>query len=216
MNRPIWILDAGAPSPGTLTTIAGEPVASASSGHPLEPRFSIGPGAGGRVLWSGTPGDDPFASDFRVWTDEAWAGLARAIAALRMEVGPDVMLWVRPHACHVVSDLPSCRRFLSDVADASTRVLLDPASMLTEELVGAAEDHLVRILDGLGREPGVGAVLVADVGASGGPVSLGEGVLGAELAASLVRDRARSDMPLVLLEGDRERASALATGGPIG
>lgn len=113
------------------------------------------------VVWSGTPAEGLFDESPFIWGMPAWgkfeAGLRRVAA---MAAGKKVL--VRPHARHVMSDLPSCLRVLGRTSVENARVLLDPGAMLTDDMKKNAEDHVTRILEGMCGHPGVEAVVVGD------------------------------------------------------
>lgn len=76
-----------------------------------------------------------------------------------------VAFWT--HAGTVLSDAPSCLRFL---AEASRRwsdgpvdfaLVVDPAGMLTPSMQATAEDHAQRLVELLGSQPGVVAMVAS-------------------------------------------------------
>lgn len=114
------------------------------------------------VLWSGTPAPGLFDESPFIWGLPAWEKFEAALRAVAMLAGARKVL-VRPHARHVMSDMPSCLRVLERTSVENARVLLDPAAMLTDDMRSAgAEDHVTRILEGLAGHPGVEAVVVGD------------------------------------------------------
>lgn len=88
----------------------------------------------------------------RVWTPHPaqWLGDARA----RFDASVDALLgaldgrplWLWPHARHVLSDGPSLRRWLEDRGEDAPGVLLEPSALLTEPMLGEAEEHLDRVV----------------------------------------------------------------------
>jgi hypothetical protein len=113
------------------------------------------------VVWSGTPAAGLFDESPLVWGSPAWAKFDEALRVVAAAAGPRTVL-VRPHARHVVSDLPSCLRVLERTNIPNLRLLLDPASMLTEDMKTSAQDHVTRILEGIAGHPGVDAVVAQD------------------------------------------------------
>ncbi len=113
------------------------------------------------VVWSGTPAEGLFDESPLIWSPASWAKFEVGLRHVAAMAGERRVL-VRPHARHVVSDLPSCLRVLERTSVENARVLLDPAAMLTEDMQKNAEDHVTRILEGLGGHPGVEAVVVRD------------------------------------------------------
>ena len=108
------------------------------------------PKAGTRiVLWSGSLGDEDAPAP-RNWTTAAWQALDAAIAQ-GGDAGLAGALLVRPHARHIVSDIPSAVRFARQWGQTGPRLLWDPASMLDGQMVAPAHAavHLERLIDAL-------------------------------------------------------------------
>lgn len=104
------------------------------------------------IVWSGSCGAEPFESHPATWGAPGWDAIRRACAALAPALeGTDRRLIVRPHANHVVSDLPSCRVFLEAHRAAGFGFALAPATMITDSMHDAVEDHLERLFAGLGE-----------------------------------------------------------------
>lgn len=186
------------------------------------------------VVWSGafpqsqTPGKDAEAAlweaDPRTWSSLGWSALEQALA----RPGCAGRLILRPHARHVISDIPSCRKLLTDGwgMAADVQLLIDPASMLTREMaVGAsADDHLRRIFEAaMAMEPSrIFGVLIggwaedARVGIKSIPLS----AQGGDRAARIVRIasevlagvRVESRPKLVLHRADFAAAGGFAQG----
>ncbi len=109
-------------------------------------------GDGPCVVYTGSlaeeEGGDLFAAHPGTWGPRGWAALEGACA--RAAMGSACVLAVRPHARHVVSDLPGVRRFGEVVAarfPGRFCLLLDPLAMLDVSHLerGAAEDQLRRV-----------------------------------------------------------------------
>lgn len=117
-------------------------------------------GAARRIVWSGNwneveaeiegEGDVDIGERARweanphTWGSKGWGALMQGLSEGR---GPGPVL--RTHARHVVSDLPGIARVMREVE--GVEVLVDPASMLTEEMLrgGRVEDHLMRVFEGI-------------------------------------------------------------------
>lgn len=130
--------------------------------------------SGSRVIaWSGSfaevDGGGLFDEDPRTWGPKGWAAVERACGGMDELAGS---LLIRPHARHVVSDVPGCRRLLDADWAAGLGLAYDPASMCSEAMVvgGRLEDHLRRMYEAIELMPAgrIGAVIVAGV-AAGGP-----------------------------------------------
>jgi hypothetical protein len=180
------------------------------------------------VGWSGTLAEAIFGEDPRTWGPRGWGELdafCGRIAPVLASRG--LTLCFRPHARHVLSDVPSCLRFLRGRAEHAGGggrlfgLLLDPVSMLTGSMVSSAEDHVARILDALGGAEGVCGLLVANVRVVGAEEAGGlaeaapvhEGLIPVGRLGALVRDGVPAWMPVVFSEalGDpAEQAAALA------
>jgi hypothetical protein len=149
------------------------------------------------VCWSGSlaqiDGGTLFDEHPTTWGPRGWAALERACAVF---TGP---VCLRPYARHVLSDVPGCKRLLSQEWGAQISLLIDPASMLTPAILRSPEatDHLRRIFEAAGEmDPSrVAGVIVSGAAideASGvRPVPLHDGVM----PASVVLDLARTCLP---------------------
>ena len=133
----------------------------------LEPRsIRPAPGISRLVTWSGTLAGDPFGDDPRTWGPAGWSALLAACDRLsdRLREG-GATLALRTHARHILSDGPSCQRFLAEVAAPSGHrrgfeVLLDPDSMLTGSMRADTADHISRLLEALCGKPGVCGIVI--------------------------------------------------------
>ena len=124
--------------------------------------------ASGEIVWSGSyaevDGGGTFDEDPRTWGVKGWDAL-RA----RVESGERGVV-VRPHARHVVSDVPGCRRLLESswATQRGVRLCYDPASMVVPGMMGRIEDHLRRMYEAIELFPmeRLGMVVVAGVDAN--------------------------------------------------
>lgn len=129
------------------------------SGSLLDPSPCHDPHSGADLLvWSGTlarrADRGPFDADPGNWSPRAWEALRSACAAVAARTRARIL--VRPHARHIVSDLPGIECFARQVgADHPGRfaIALDPASMLDQRHVdlGVAPDTLRRIAEAIPR-----------------------------------------------------------------
>lgn len=139
-----------------------------------------------------------FDEDWRTWGAKGWDALERGVVELGGEGTSESGLLVRPHARHVVSDLPGCKRMLESswAAERGVGLCYDPASMCAPGMAARAEDHLRRMYEGIEqmRVEGLGMVVVAGVdgmGAVCGVDRCGElGMKVLELAAAWVPELA--------------------------
>jgi hypothetical protein len=111
--------------------------------------------------------DTPGTPDPRTWGPRGWDALEAAVTAALSGTGARIL--VRPAATDVVSDTPSCLRFLERRASLEggdrLGLLLDPVGMLAPSMMADAGDHLERIAAMVGGHEGVDAVLVRGCGA---------------------------------------------------
>lgn len=164
------------------------------------------------VAWSGTLAAEPFGDDPRTWGPAGWDALGEACDRLAPALRDEgAVLALRTHARHVLSDVPSCVRFVRerrarDGVDGPLRVLLDPASMIAASMRDLAEDHLRRI---------AGAVAVLGEGVAGVVVGAVDGVAGADAAAvaRLVREHAGTGLPVIVEPKDLAAVRAIFSSG---
>jgi len=136
--------------------------------------------AGPVCVWAGTTADEPFGIDPRAWMPRARAELferLRKLCELASKQTREV--WLRPHARHAVGDLPIIAKWCIEPPAANFRVLLDPCSLLTAQMLPLAEDHLGRIFAATAGQfvlPRLAGVVIANVrlpeGASAGTGTL--------------------------------------------
>jgi len=135
-------------------------VADESSNPLRSPLDVAGAAACGRlVAWSGTLAEGLFDADPRTWMapgHDAFAAFCDAIVDPLRAHG--VRLCFRPHARHVLSDVPSSVSFLRERAAAPFEVALAPATMLTPSMLDMLDDHLRRMFETLGGEAAMSPV----------------------------------------------------------
>ncbi len=143
--------------------------------------------------WSGWATDDQ--TGVRTWGPAGWETLAAWCDRLSPELAAaGVEMWLRPHACHVLSDAQRCLTFVRSRGPGPIGLLLDPLSMLTESMMPDAPDHLVRIFDALAAAAGVRGLWLPPVREDGAV----RGSVSAALVGSLVRAHWPGDRPIVL------------------
>ncbi|MCP3979468.1 MAG: hypothetical protein GY716_09090 [bacterium] len=141
------------------------------------------------VLWSGTLADDLFEPHPPNWLGPGREALDALIERVLDELPAGRHLLLRPHCRHVLSDVPSCRRFLADHEAAPIGLALAPHDLLEDGMLPAAEDHLRRIFEGLGAASRV--LFVDGMLPPDGP----PGNASLELVAGLVTDHVAPDTP---------------------
>jgi hypothetical protein len=119
------------------------------------------------VVWSGWLTDEfeaeaeRFVHDPRLWQPAAWSMLIDRLRALApIGVGTGQRLLIRPHARHIVSDIPACLKLAGQIVGTpgTTGVsgglerfglLMDWPGMLTPSMLASLDDHLERLLSGI-------------------------------------------------------------------
>jgi hypothetical protein len=127
---------------------------------------------------------------------------AVAVAELKSRPGE---FWFWPSTNGVLSDVPSTGSFFRANQGGPFRLFLDPASLLTPEMLPKAEDHLERIFSALAGS--ASAILLANVEPLGGVEGvqlspLTRGVLSPRVMVDLWREHADPGTPVVLLDED--------------
>lgn len=141
------------------------------------------PPAGPLVSWSGWAGEQPGLTG-GVWSAafETWGPAGRAAFDKRIDAlaGRTDRVLIRPHARHVVSDIPSVATLARRFEGGSVGVLLEPAALFTPEMLPDADEHLERIA---ALVPVSAGVLLSDIERAGDELRLtaGEGELGGRL-----------------------------------
>jgi len=111
------------------------------------------------ATWSGTLAQDggAFAADVRNWSVAARSELhdkLDRLCAIAERRGTTGRLLLRPHARHILSDWNSCARFMAQretAGDTRTALLVDPASMLTHQMLARSAEHLERTFEQVGQ-----------------------------------------------------------------
>lgn len=136
-------------------------------GNPVERAPAEGDGP--LVCFSGWAGDQPragegvFASSF-----ETWGPIGRGLWADVLEglAGTGRVVRLRPHARHLLSDPQGCLNLLRERGTQGSRgpfeVILEPAALLTADMLETAADHVDRALEALLGRSDVPAVVLSD------------------------------------------------------
>lgn len=154
--------------PGATLPLQGERDAvSFRTDNPARDRIDPAP-AGTSAVWAGWLADDAnpakgrFPLDFRLWTRTAWEALAAGLAAIAPALeARRATLWLRPAAGCILADPQACLTFLRSRPSPAIGLLLDPVAMLTPDMLGDLDDHLVRAMSIAGFVDGVEAVVLA-------------------------------------------------------
>jgi len=214
-------------APGATTPIVadpdGAPAAIVIDGNPLAPGWTLAeamPPAAHAVpliIDSGTLSETPLAAHPPTWMapgraalDRVWSDLAPRARSAGVEI------WFRPNCRHVLSDPPSCLKFLGDHADDPVGIALAPAALFENAMLPTVEDHLERIFAILG--PRCRMLFLEDLvaGEADAPcraVGLGQGCLPRDLLASLVAAHVPETTPVVLRGDAIDEQRAWLTGG---
>lgn len=109
-------------------------------------------------------GESEVEASFANWGPRARPALDAACGALgSVLVRAGVTLCVRPSAGQVLSDVPSCLGFLRTHGGGPFGLYLEPGALLDESMLGRAEEHFDRMLGALLEQPGLVAVVIANV-----------------------------------------------------
>jgi hypothetical protein len=141
-SEGVFVVEAGDPPAPLAVRVTTNPLADG-----WRPPETVAPAL---VIWSGTLADDLFAPHPHNWLPPGRAALdAVCERLLGADLGgPDLL--IRPHCRHVLSDVPSCRRFLADHEDWPVGLALAPRDLLEDGMLSVAADHLERIFAALG------------------------------------------------------------------
>jgi hypothetical protein len=157
---------------------------------------------------TGTAEDE--AEPILPWMPAARSAFQAAIETLRNKPPAVGEYWLWPSAGGVLSDVPSTQTFFRGTS--GFRLFLDPASLLTPAMIPKAEDHLGRILLGLGSL--ASAVLLANIEPLGDVEGvqlspLTRGVLSPKIMIDAWRRHVPAETPVVILDEDVAEQRAL-------
>lgn len=211
---------------GRIVPLAGGDVAATIvDGNPLgDPKWALPPTvpSGLVVMSSGwipeSDGAGAGTSGLATWGPIGRAAFESLCDRLAAELAPrKATVLFRSHARHVLSDAPSCIKFLQRRAGEPFGLLLDPVAMLARGMLPRAEEHLARILGALAPNAATWAVLLAnaepapDGALRPAPITRGAiapGVIAAAAAALPSATR------VVLLDADVDAQAALLRSAP--
>lgn len=145
----------------------------------------------------------PWAAGARGALDQAVEALAPAMAGR----GITLLLW--PRAGDVLSDIPSTLTFLRRWSGGGVGLLLEPAALIAESMLGRVEEHLGRIGEALGAHEATAAILMSNVieGENAGmlrPSPMHRGFIEPRLLAEFARAAVEAGKPIALLEEDAD------------
>jgi hypothetical protein len=199
----------GEPAPacdGVIVTAddAHEPLAATLGGNPLQDSYTIPSYLPGErlLLWSGTLGDDLFEPHPHTWMPRGRAALDEFCGRMREGLEQSGRrICFRPHSRHVLSDPPSCVKFLKDHESEPFEIALAPALMFEPDMLDDVDDHLERMFGTLG--PRCAMVMLRDVVADADgdecvSVPLGRGRMPRELVCSLIERYVPAGTPIVV------------------
>lgn len=163
------------------------------------------------VAWSGwlpedaSPEDGCFRTGFETWGPEGrkkFEDLCDWLGPRLREAGHTLVL--RPHARHVLSDIPSCVSFAKARAGQPFELLIEPGALLTPETLRDAKEHIGRIVSAASEIACVWGFLAGGVARTRPDdelraVSLCEGDLDPDVVGCAVR-RAAGNRPVVVYE----------------
>jgi len=143
------------------------------------------------VAWSGWAGGQPrlaggvWSPAFETWGPAGRAAFDERIGSLARS-GARVL--IRPHARHVISDIPSVATLAKRFEGGSVGVLLEPAALFTSEMLRDTDEHIERIAALVSVCAGV---LLSDIERAGEELRLIAGA--GELAGRLEAIRAAAE-----------------------
>ncbi len=151
----------------------------------------------------------PDRPDPRTWGARGWEALEEALSRHLAGTGPRIL--IRPAWTDVISDTPSCIRFL-DLREQwggleRLGLLLDPAAMLAPSMMPTAEDHVRRILEMVAGREGVDGVVASNVEVREGVprhAPLHRGAIDAQRLSALYRGLVPASIPIILTGGEAE------------
>jgi len=210
---------------GTITNASGAPVATIAHTSIFDAAFEaeVERSSGATIIaWSGRADDtdpDPFAADPRSWMPGGSAMpefLARLDALVPILRRTRVRVLIRPHARHIVSDVPRAVAMLHHHSKSTTPhfgLALEPSALLEPSMVPAAIDHARRALESLGHRASI--VILTNIAGPASPDAwftlsrLESGLIpGAELV-NLAEHLVPHDCPIAVLPGDDAALAAL-------
>lgn len=176
------------------------------SGNPfLKPPELVGPGR--TVLFSGRLEDD--GAGWTNWGPRVWERFGACCDQLGDKAaGTKVTICFRPRAADVLCDPSACVAFLDSRRDEPFELLLDASAFLTAQMVGDAQDHLIRAYEMLAHRERVVGVILANV-AGDDQVPLHKGELDAQLLITTWASHCPAELPVLILDDEPEAQARL-------
>lgn len=114
------------------------------------------------VAWSGTLGDSLFEPQPMNWMQAGQSAFSQAIDSLTqpLETNGSTLL-IRPHARHVLNDIPGTLRFVREHSGQPFGIAFDPAALLEPSMLDRIEEHVTRSFEALG--PIAAVIVIRDV-----------------------------------------------------
>jgi hypothetical protein len=159
--RPLHVIDRlplADPDPGSTAHVrdaGGGAIACIADGNLLAAGHSRLSPTRAKVnwCWSGWLGEQTFASDPRTWMPEGRRAFRAAIDTLASEPSAAERRFIFiPHACHAVSDTPTCLALAKDSPNRPLGFALSPGTMIDEFMSRNMDDHLHRLFESLGSK----------------------------------------------------------------
>jgi len=210
---------------GMITDATGAPVATIAHTSVFDEAFEaeVERSSGTTIIaWSGRADGadpDPFAADPRSWLPGAMpAFLARLDALETVLRRTRVRVLIRPHARHIVSDVPRAVAVLHHQSRSSEPhfgLALEPAALLEPSMVPTAIDHTRRALESLAHRAAVVILTnICDPISPDGwftPSRLENGLIPGAQLVNLAARHVPADCPIAVVQGDMAAVSALAS-----
>ncbi len=114
------------------------------------------------IAWSGTLGDSLFEPQPMNWMQAGQSAFREALdaAAEPLETNGRTLL-VRPHARHVLNDIPGTLRFMREQSGRPFGIAFDPAALLESSMLDRLDEHLTRSFEALG--PVADVIMIRDI-----------------------------------------------------
>lgn len=161
--------------------------------------WSLPVGVSRVIFRSGSLADDSAERHPANWLPPGRQALDAWLQKAHSQVADGTQLLLQPHARHVLSDVPSTRRFFEDHADSAVGLALNPTDLLEANMLERLEEHVERIFMGLGDLCSL--LLMRDLDWAGEAISvvpLGQGRLPRNHVRRLIDAWIRPETPVVL------------------
>ncbi len=190
----------------------------------MDPAFdaeiAAAPSGSTLIAWSGRVDDsdpDPFAPDPHSWLPSAMPAFLARIESLEPSLRDRrVRLLIRPHARHIISDVPRSVALLnhqSRSTEPHIGIALEPAAMLEPSMLPTALDHIRRALESLANRAAVVILTnVREPAVPDGwftPCPAADGLIPPVELVSAGARLIPADCPIAILSSDADAPSAL-------